>query len=54
MKQDQKSPMTDEPSRIRKFRSELIEVIPRFPNNRSSLMHMQAKGLGDLLIDYVM
>jgi hypothetical protein len=39
-----------EPPRIKKFRRELIKVIPRVPNNRASL---QKKHLTDLLIDYV-
>ncbi len=43
---------TTEPPRIRKFRRELIRVIPRFPNNRTSLQHMQQKNVGELLIDY--
>jgi hypothetical protein len=42
-----------EPRRIRKFRGELIKAIPRFPNNRASLQHMQQKHLADLLIDYI-
>jgi hypothetical protein len=42
-----------EPPRINKFRSELIKVIPRIPNNRASRLHMQQKHLTDLLIDYV-
>jgi hypothetical protein len=39
--------------RIKKFRRELIQAIPRFPNNRASLQHMQQKHLPELLIDYV-
>jgi hypothetical protein len=42
-----------EPPRIKKFRSELIKAIPRFPNNRASLLHMRQKHLPELLIDYV-
>ncbi len=42
-----------EPPRIKKFRRELIKVIPRVPNNRASMLHMQQKHLTDLLIDYV-
>jgi hypothetical protein len=41
------------PPRIEKFRRELIKVIPRVPNNRASLLHMQQKHLPELLIDYV-
>lgn len=40
-------------ARIKKFRRELIKAIPRFPNDRASLQHMEQKGLGELLIDYV-
>jgi hypothetical protein len=46
-------PLTDEPPRIRKFRRELVKVIPRIPNNKESLLHMQQKPFGDLMIDYV-
>ena len=42
-----------EPPRIKKFRRELIKVIPRVPNNRATLLHMQQKHLADLLVDYV-
>jgi hypothetical protein len=42
-----------EPSRIKKLRRELVKVIPRVPNNRASLVHMQQKHLPELLIDYV-
>ena len=42
-----------EPPRIKKFRCELIKAIPRFPNDRASLQHMQQKDLTDLLIDYI-
>ena len=30
-----------EPPRIKKFRDELIKAIPRFPNDRASLLHMR-------------
>ena len=42
-----------EPPRIKKFRNELIKVIPRFPNDRASLLHMRQKHLPELLIDYI-
>lgn len=42
-----------EPPRIKKFRRELIKAIPRFPNDRDSLQHMQQKHLPELLIDYI-
>lgn len=42
-----------EPARIKKFRLELVKAIPRFPNNRASLAHMQQKPLGTVLIDYL-
>jgi len=41
-----------EPPRIKKLRRNLIGAIPRFPNTRASLQHMQGKHLGELLIDY--
>lgn len=41
------------PLRITKFRRELIQAIPRFPNDRASLQHMQRKHLAELLIDYI-
>lgn len=42
-----------EPPRIKRFRSELIKAIPRFPNDRGALLHMRQKHLPELLIDYV-
>jgi hypothetical protein len=42
-----------EPSRVEKFRLELVKTIPRFPNNREALRHMQQKRLSDVLIDYI-
>jgi hypothetical protein len=42
-----------EAPRIKKFRRELIETIPRFPNNKASLKLMQQKCLGELLVHYV-
>ena len=44
---------TAERPRIKQFRRELVKVIPRFPNDRASLLHMQKKHLPELLIDYV-
>lgn len=44
--------MRDRP-RIEKFRLEIANAIPRFPNDRASLQHMEKKRLTDLLIDYV-
>ena len=41
-----------EPSRIKKFRGELIKAIPRFPNDRASLLEMRQQHMTDLLIDY--
>jgi len=41
-----------EPPRIKRFRRALIKVIPRVPNDRASLLHMQEKHLGALLVDY--
>jgi len=42
-----------EPPRIKRFRRALIKVIPRVPNDRASLLHMQQKHLTDLLVDYL-
>ena len=44
---------TVEPPRIKKFRRDLIKAIPRVPNNKASLQHMEGKHLTDLLIDYI-
>lgn len=38
--------------RIKRLRRDLIKAIPRVPNNKASLRHMEAKDLSDLLIDY--
>lgn len=43
----------DEPPRIQKFRRDMIKAIPRFPNNRETLQHMQQKGFLNLMVDYV-
>jgi hypothetical protein len=43
----------DAPPRIQKLHAALIKSIPRVPNDRAALEHMQRKSLGDLLIDYV-
>jgi hypothetical protein len=48
-----KNAPTAESSRIEKLRLELVRTIPRFPNDRKSLLHMQQKHLTDLLIDYI-
>lgn len=42
-----------EPPRIKKLRRFLINAIPRVPNNKASLQHMEGKHLADLLIDYI-
>ncbi len=42
-----------EPLRVKKFRLELVKRIPRFPNNRETLRHMQQKRLCDVLVDYI-
>jgi hypothetical protein len=39
--------------RIKAFRRELIEEVPRFPNNKASLQAMKSKTLTDLLITYI-
>lgn len=41
-----------DPPRIKKLRRDLIKAIPRVPNNKASLQHMERKHLTDLLIDY--
>ena len=41
-----------EPPRIEKIRRELIEAIPRVPNDRTSLAKMQQKHLPELLVHY--
>jgi hypothetical protein len=41
------------PPRIQKLHAALINSIPRVPNDRAALEHMQRKSLGDLLIAYV-
>lgn len=44
---------SSEPRRIRSLRRDLIKIIPRFPNNRASLTHMQNLSLSDLLMHYI-
>jgi hypothetical protein len=44
---------TGEPPRIKKFRLALVKEIPRFPNDKASLQHMQQKHLPEVMIDYV-
>ena len=39
--------------RLQKFRNDLIQVIPRIPNNQDSLAALQSKHLTDLLIIYL-
>ncbi|MGJ4945022.1 hypothetical protein ACQR1W_30965 [Bradyrhizobium sp. HKCCYLS1011] len=39
--------------RIKRLRRDLIKAIPRVPNNKASLQHMEAKHLTDLLIAYI-
>lgn len=48
-----KSAPTAEARRLRKFRLELVKLIPRFPNDRASLRHMQQKPLSAVLVDYI-
>ena len=40
-------------SRIEKFRRDIVNTIPRFPNNRAGKNHMEEASLGHVLIDYV-
>jgi hypothetical protein len=35
------------------LRRDLIKAIPRVPNDKASLQHVEAKNLADLLIDYI-
>ncbi len=42
-----------EPRHIKKFRRRLIQAIPRVPNDRASLQHMEQKHFTDLLADYL-
>jgi hypothetical protein len=49
----EKAAPVGEPPRLKKFRLELVKTIPRFPNNRESLRHMQLKRLSDVLVDYI-
>lgn len=42
-----------ETPRIRRFREKLVSRIPRFPNNKASLEHMQSKELPEIVIDYI-
>ena len=44
---------SDERPRLKKFRLELIRLIPRVPNDRASLKHMMAKSLRDVVLDYL-
>jgi hypothetical protein len=39
--------------RVEKLRRELIGAIPRVPNNKASLQHMEQKNVADLMIDYL-
>lgn len=41
-----------ETKRITNFRLSIAKQIPRFPNDKASLQILEAKSLGDLLIDY--
>lgn len=40
------------PPRVARLRRALIKAIPRLPNDRASLAHMEQKHLAELLIDY--
>jgi hypothetical protein len=42
-----------EPRRIRKFRLELVKLIPRIPNDQQSLQKMQHESLHGVLIHYI-
>lgn len=42
-----------ESTRLKALRMELVKKIPRVPNNKASLEHMQSKGLPQIIVDYV-
>jgi hypothetical protein len=42
-----------DPPRIRAFKNELVSQIPRFPNDRASLVALQQKPISRLVIDYL-
>lgn len=42
-----------ESPRIQKLRDNIIRMIPRAPNNKASLQHMQGKNTRDLITDYI-
>lgn len=42
-----------ESKRVKRFRKEIIKVIPRVPNNKLSLNALQSKSLTDLLIVFI-
>lgn len=42
-----------EPKRIRSFKVELANMVPRFPNNRETLRRLEEKSLGGVLVDYL-
>jgi hypothetical protein len=41
------------PKRLKRLRKDLIKCIPRVPNDRASRDHMEAKGLPEIVIDYL-
>jgi hypothetical protein len=47
------APFSDEPRRVAKLRRELIQAIPRIPNDAAALAQMEQKSLGQLAVDYV-
>lgn len=42
-----------ESKRVKQFRKELINTIPRFPNDRHSLKELESRSLGSLMLNYV-
>jgi hypothetical protein len=49
----QAPPAQIEPARIKKLRLHLARAIPRFPNDRTSLQHLQKKDLQHILVDFI-
>jgi hypothetical protein len=43
----------DDRPRVKKFRLELIKLIPRVPNNRASLQQMMTRSLRGVVLDYL-
>lgn len=53
MSDDVKILVPPESKRVRQFRTGLVKVIPKFPNDRNTLAMLEAKSLGSIFIDYI-